>query len=65
MSGNKELTKKIESFTESIKSIKDDLQTLKRSAIQNGSNPQSSSGMQQSNASILTGDDPLPVKKPE
>ena len=33
------------------------------SAIQNGSNPQSSASTQQSDASILTGDDPPPGKK--
>ena len=58
MSGNKELTKTIESLAESVKSIKDELQTLKHSAIQNGSNPQSSVGTQQSKASISTGGDP-------
>ena len=63
MLGNEELTKTIESLTESIKSIKDKLQTLKCDNIQNGSNPQSSSGTQQSNASVLTSDDPPPGKK--
>ena len=63
MSGNEELTKAIESLMENIKSIKDELQTLKHSAIQNGLNPQSLSSMQQSNASVLTSDDPPPGKK--
>ena len=63
MSGNEELTKTIESLAESVKSIKDELQTLKRGAIQNGSNPQSSAGAQQSEASISTGADPPPGKK--
>ena len=63
MSGNEELTKTIESLMESVKSIKDELQTLKRGAIQNGSNSQSLAGMQQSDASILTGDDPPSGKK--
>ena len=63
MSGNKELTKMIESLAESVKSIKDELQTLKRVVIQNGSNPQSSASTQQSEASILTGGDPPPGKK--
>ena len=65
MSGNEELTRTIESLAESVKSIKDKLQTLKRGAIQNGSNPQSSASTQQSDASIFTGDDPLLVRKPE
>ena len=55
----------IELLTESVKSIKDELQTFKRGAIQNGLNPQSSASTQQSNASIMTGDDPLLVRKPE
>ena len=63
MSGNKELTKTIESLAESVKSIKDKLQTLKSGAIQNGSNPQSSADTQQSDASISISDDPPPGKK--
>ena len=63
MSGNEELTKTIELLAENVKSIKDELPTLKRGATQNGSNLQSSAGMQQSDASILTGDDPSPGKK--
>ena len=63
MSGNEELTKTIESFIESVKSINDELQTLEHGAIQNGSNLQSSSGTQQSDASSLTSDDSSPSKK--
>ena len=38
-------------------------QLRQTSAIQNGSNPQSSASTQQSDASTLTGDDPPPGKK--
>ena len=43
MSGNEELTKTIESLTQSVKSIQDELLTLKRGATHSGLNPQSSS----------------------
>ena len=63
MSGNEELTMMIEALTESVKSIKDKLQILKRGAIQNGSNLQSSASTQQNDTSILTSDDPSPGNK--
>jgi len=53
MASNEELAKTIETLTVSIKSIQDDLLMLKCGAIHSGSNPQSSSGMQQSSTDVV------------
>ena len=60
---NEELAKTIQTLTESVKSIQDDLSTLKCGAIHNGSDPQSS-GTQQSNTDVVASDDTPPSKKP-
>lgn len=50
---NKELVKAIQTLTQSVKSIQDDLLMLKRGATHNGSDPQSS-GTQQSNTDVVS-----------
>ena len=63
MSSNEELARTIEMLADSVKSIQDELVTLKRGAIHNGVNPQSSSGTQQSTTDVVASDDPPPSKK--
>ena len=64
MASNEELVKTIEMLAESVKSIQDELMTLKRGAIHIGVDPQSSSGTQQSSTDVSASDDPPPSKKP-
>ena len=63
MVSNEELMKTMKLLVDSVKFIQDKLATLKRRAIHNSANPQSSSGTQQSGTDVVASDKPPPRKK--
>ena len=63
MMSDEELTKIVESLTESVKSIQDQLMTLTCGATYSGRDLQSGSGLQNSSTNLDTGLNPVPTRR--